>query len=88
MMRSWYGWENMMDWSNPWIGTGIGIFAVWSAIWTGLALWNAAKNDEKYWFIAFLFIHTAGILEMLYLFVFAKNKLVLTSQTKAKSKRK
>ena len=45
---------------------------VWSAIWTGLALWNSARRGEKWWFILFLLVHTAGILEILYLVFVAK----------------
>ena len=41
--------------------------AVWSMIWTGLALWHAAKRQEKGWFIFFLLVHTAGIIELIYL---------------------
>jgi hypothetical protein len=46
--------------------------ALWSIAWTGLALWHAAKRGDKWWFILFLFVHTAGILEVLYL-VFVAN---------------
>jgi len=46
--------------------------AIWSAIWTGLALWYAAKRDEKGWFIFFMFVHTAGIMEILYLLLVVK----------------
>ena len=41
--------------------------AIWSLVWTGLALWYAAKREEKGWFIFFLLVHTAGIVELLYL---------------------
>lgn len=41
--------------------------AVWELIWKGLALWVAAKNDQKYWFAALLFINTAGVLSIAYL---------------------
>ena len=45
---------------------------VWSAVWSGLALWNAARRGEKWWFILFLIVHTAGILEILYLIFVVK----------------
>jgi hypothetical protein len=45
---------------------------IWSAAWTGLALWHAAKREDKGWFVIFLFVHTAGILEILYLIFVAK----------------
>ena len=60
--------------------------AVWSAAWTGLALWNAAKRDEKWWFIFFLIVHTAGIVEILYLIFVVK--LFSSGKKKTRSSRK
>lgn len=48
---------------------------VWSIFWKGWALWRAAKNDSKPWFVALLVINTMGILEILYIFVFGKKPL-------------
>jgi len=45
---------------------------VWSALWGGLALWHAARRGDKWWFILFLLVHTAGIIEILYLLLVAK----------------
>lgn len=50
---------------------------LWSYLWTGLVLWRAAKLNQKNWFIFFLIVHTAGILEIIYLFYFAKKKLTI-----------
>ena len=47
---------------------------IWSIYWKGMALWHAVKSGEKIWFIALLIINTAGILEILYLYFFSKNK--------------
>lgn len=38
----------------------------------GFALWHAARRNEKWWFIALLFINTLGIIELVYLIFFAK----------------
>ena len=58
--------STMYDW-----GWGIPGFivplAIWSAIWSALALWHAARRQEKGWFIFFLLVHTAGIIELIYL---------------------
>lgn len=54
------------------LGWAILPLAIWSVIWTGLALWNSAKRQEKWWFIFFLLVHTAGIAEILYLVFVAK----------------
>lgn len=77
-----------MAWSNqPWFGAGFGLLAIWSLVWKGLALWKAARNDERYWYVALLLINTAGILEILYLFFFAKEKYILVSSPSGKSKK-
>ncbi|OHA95887.1 MAG: hypothetical protein A3C62_01840 [Candidatus Zambryskibacteria bacterium RIFCSPHIGHO2_02_FULL_39_16] len=51
----------------------IALAAIWSLIWKGLALWKSAGLRQKYWFIAILLINTLGILEIIYLFVVARN---------------
>ncbi len=56
---------------NPWI---VPLLALWILPWKGVALWKAAKNDQKGWFVALLVINTLAILEILYIFVFAKKK--------------
>lgn len=83
MMNNWYyssNWNDMMNWSNSGFRMGFGLLALWSLVWQGIALWKAARNDDRYWFLALLLLHTGGILDILYLFVFAKNKLILVSE--------
>lgn len=53
------------------------VLLVWSIAWKGVALWNASKNNQRNWFIAILVINTLGILEIIYLFGFAKKKMTL-----------
>jgi len=43
------------------------LFALWSVIWMGLALWYSARKNERLWFLVFLLIHTLGILDIIYL---------------------
>ncbi len=50
------------------------VLALWELIWKGIALWKAAKNEQKYWFVAILIINSLGILPILYIFVFQKGK--------------
>lgn len=50
---------------------------VWTIIWKGIALWRAAKLEQKNWFIIILVISSLGIIELVYLFGFAKKKLTL-----------
>ena len=50
------------------------VFILWSVVWKGLALSHSARRGEMWWFIALLTINTLGILEIIYLFYFAKLK--------------
>lgn len=43
--------------------------ALWSVFWMGWALWRAAKDDSKVWFIILLLVHTMGILDIIYIFL-------------------
>lgn len=45
----------------------IALFLIFIAL-KGYALWNAAKRDEKWWFIILLVVNTFGILELVYLY--------------------
>jgi len=47
---------------------------VWSLVWTGWALWLAARRGEMAWFVALLLLNTAGLLEIFYIFFIAKQK--------------
>lgn len=52
----------------------IWLILLWTLPWKGVALWKAAKNNSKWWFIAILIINTLAILEILYIFIFSKKK--------------
>ena len=56
------------------------LFLAWVIVWKGIALWKAARNNHKYWYIALLIINLAGVLEILYIFVFSKRKLTNNRQ--------
>lgn len=51
-----------------------GVMMVWSLFWKGLALWHASRRKEPWWFVIMLVVNTFGILEIVYLFGFAKIK--------------
>jgi hypothetical protein len=53
------------------------ILYLWSLLWKGLALWRAANLKQRNWFVGILILNTVGILEIVYLFVFAKKKMAL-----------
>lgn len=56
-----------------WLGFLLFPLIIWSIFWKGWALWRAAKNDSKVWFIVLLILNTAGIIDILYIFIFGKN---------------
>lgn len=62
-------WRGLM-----WFNILLVVFLVWSLIWKGLALWKAAKNNDKTWYIVLLILNTLGILEILYYYIFSKKK--------------
>jgi hypothetical protein len=59
----------------PVAGALLVVLLLWSLVWKGLALWRAATRREKVWFIVFLIVNTAGILEIIYLFAVTGGKL-------------
>lgn len=58
------------------VGYGILFFVLmlWSLFWKAWALWIAARRGEKVWFGIMLIVNTVGILEILYIYVFSKDK--------------
>lgn len=52
------------------------VIIIWTLIWKGFALWKAAKNGDKIWFIIFLIVNLLGTLEILYIFIFSKDAIL------------
>ncbi len=50
------------------------IIGLWTLPWKGMALWRAANQKEKWWFIILLITNTVAILEILYIFIFSKEE--------------
>ena len=50
------------------------ILVLWSLVWKGLALWKAGRNNDPVWFVVMLVVNLLGVLEILYIFIFSKNK--------------
>jgi len=48
------------------------VIYIWATAWKAWALWIAAKKDQKVWFLVFIIVSTAGILEIFYIFYFSK----------------
>ncbi len=60
--------------NNPLLPIFIAVLVLWSLVWKGFALWKAAKNSHKVWYVIMLVVNTAGILEIIYIFLFSKKK--------------
>lgn len=50
--------------------------ALWTTIIKAFALWFSARNGQKFWFAALLVVNSLGILELVYLLAFRKDKQV------------
>ncbi|HRY31268.1 MAG TPA: DUF5652 family protein [Candidatus Paceibacterota bacterium] len=50
------------------------LILIWVLAWKGKALWIAAKKDSIKWFVALLVFQTMGILDILYIFFFSKDR--------------
>ncbi|MFA6999609.1 MAG: DUF5652 family protein [Candidatus Paceibacterota bacterium] len=48
------------------------ILVLWVLPWKGYALWTAARNSHKGWFIALIVLNTLAILDIFYIFYIAK----------------
>ncbi|WMW25527.1 DUF5652 family protein [Methanolobus sediminis] len=64
----------LLSYQNPAFMAFVIALVLWELLWKGVGLWKAARNDDKYWFIAILIINTLGILPILYIYIFRKNK--------------
>lgn len=42
---------------------------VWELLWKGFALWKAARNGQRNWYIAILVVNSLGILPIIYLII-------------------
>ena len=46
---------------------------IWSLVWKGMALWKAARRADLNWFIVLLVVNTVGILDIIYIYLVARN---------------
>ena len=59
---------------TPGMKLALVVLVVWSLIWKGIALWKAARNSQKAWYVVMLIVNTVGILEIIYLLGFSKKR--------------
>lgn len=48
------------------------LVALWVLPWKGIALWRAARNGDKIWFVIIFLLNTLAVLEIIYIFVFSR----------------
>jgi hypothetical protein len=48
------------------------LLVAWSIPWKGIALWKAARRDHLAWFVILFIINTVGLLEIIYIFLVAR----------------
>jgi len=66
-----------MDLINGLSASGISFFVlliIWSLVWKGLALWKSARRTDNVWFVVFMILNTAGLLEIIYYFFINNSK--------------
>ena len=51
------------------------VISVWEVIWTGLAMWTAAKKKNKILFVIFLVVNLLAIPEIVYFIVTRKKEM-------------
>ncbi|MFA4857909.1 MAG: DUF5652 family protein [Candidatus Margulisiibacteriota bacterium] len=50
------------------------VLIIWSLVWKGIAMWRSARNDQLSWFLAIFVLSSVGVLEIIYLLFFQKDK--------------
>ncbi|MGO0122600.1 DUF5652 family protein [Desulfothermobacter acidiphilus] len=58
---------------KPWI---LVLLLLWSLFWKGWALWRAARNDHRGWYVLLFLLHTLGILDIIYLLAWGRRRSV------------
>ena len=50
------------------------LLAIWDGVWKAIGMWKSARHNQLAWFICIAVFNTAGILPMIYLGFFQKDK--------------
>jgi methionyl-tRNA synthetase len=50
------------------------VIGIWDAIWKAIGLWKSGRNNQLAWFVVLFIFNTAGILPILYIYLFQKKK--------------
>ena len=52
----------------------IGVLGIWEGVWKCIAMWKSARNSQLAWFICIAVFNTVGILPIIYLIGFQRNR--------------
>ena len=61
---------------------------IWDAVWKGIGMWKAGRNNQLAWFICILIFNTVGILPMIYLAFFQKGSSLKKNSSSSKKRRR
>lgn len=81
------GGENMIPSLNIPIPLLVSLL-IWSMFWKGIGLWKAGRNNQLIWFIVMFLVNSVGILPIIYLVWFQKNKGIIILPKKIKRSKK
>jgi len=56
------------------VGTLLALLIIWSLAWKGCALWKAARNGSKVWFVFLLLVNSIGLLDIIYIYLIKEKK--------------
>ena len=73
-MRMDLSFEALTTWVEANTALAIMFALAWILPWKAWALWLAARRGEKGWFILLLILNTLAIVEIIYIFLVAKQK--------------
>ena len=77
---------NGFNWPN-WALVLIFVVSVWDLVWKLLSMWKAALKKSPVWFVVLMVFNTAGILPILYYYIFSNWKDKKWKKKKTKKKK-
>jgi len=73
-------WSKTIFSSYPFLPWVLLVLVVVELILKGFALYRAAKNNQKYWFIVILVINSVGIFPLIYLLLKPSKKIKILNK--------
>lgn len=50
------------------------VVAIWELVWKAIAMWKAAKNDNKVVYVLLIILNTAGLFPIAYILINRKKR--------------